>query len=134
MGRRLSLDTGILIGLERGTLSPTILSVNDDICLPLIVVAEYMTGIELAQPNYRARMQRLLDGLLNETTVLPYDEEILDVHVKLLAWTHRHGSPRGDHDLIVAATTIATDRLLLTQDKRARYHELPGLKVELVGQ
>ena len=44
MGRRLSLDTGILIGLERGKLNPSILAQDDDICMSIVVVAEYMTG------------------------------------------------------------------------------------------
>jgi len=133
MGRRLSLDTGVLIGLERKILNPSILSRDDDICLSLVVLAEYMAGLELAQPQYRPRMQRFLDGFLKVATVLPYDEEILDVHVKLLAWTYQHGCPRGQHDLIIAATSIATDRVLLAQDKRARFEELPGLSAVLVG-
>jgi len=132
MGRRLSLDTGILIGLERGKLEPSILTSDDDICLSIVVLAEYMTGLELAQPQYRPRMQRFLDSLLDVVTVLPYDEEILDVHVNLLAWTHRHGCPCGQLDLIIAATAIATGRVLLTQDTKARFDELPGLIVELV--
>jgi len=132
MGRRLSLDTGILVGFERGTLSRSIISADDDICLSIVVLAEYMAGVELAQPQYRPRMQRFLDGFLSGVAVLPYDEEILDVHVTLLAWTHRNGRPRGQYDLLIAATSIATDRVLLTQDKRARFDELPGLTVEVV--
>jgi len=132
MGRRLSLDTGILVGLERGILSPSILSRDDDICLSIVVLAEYMLGLELAQPQYRPRMQQFLDGFLGVVAVLPYDEDILDTHVHLLAWTHRNGCPRGQYDLIVAATSIATGRVLLTRDKRARFDQLPGLKAELL--
>jgi len=132
MGRRLSLDTGVLIGLERQTLSPSILSQDDDICVSIVVLAEYMMGLELAQPQYRPRMRRFLDGFLDVVAVLPYDEEILDSHVKLLAWTHRNGCPRGQYDLIIAATSVATDRILLTLDKRARFDELPGLTMELI--
>jgi len=63
---------------------------------------------------------------------LPYDEEIVAAHVELLAWTYQHGSPRGQHDLIVAATAIATGRRLLTTDCKARFDELPGLDVEVL--
>ena len=132
MGRRLSLDTGVLIGLERNRLEPSILTPDDDICLSIVVLAEYMMGLELAQPQYRPRMQRFLDGLLATVTVLPYDEEVLDVHVGLLAWTYRHGCPRGQFDLIIAATAIATDRVLLTRDTKARFDELPGLTVQVI--
>ena len=132
MARRISLDTGVLIGLERGTLPPGILSDDDDICLSIIVIAEYMAGIRVAHPHHQQRMQLFLDRLLSEIPVMPFDEETLDTHVRLYSWTHKKGCPRGQHDLIIASLCVATDRILLTTDRRARFHEFPGIKVELV--
>jgi len=130
MGRRLLLDTGVLIGLERGSLSPSVLAADDDLCLPMIVVAECELGVALADPQHGPRMRDFLDAILAVVPVLPYDEEIVAAHVELLAWTHRHGSPRGQHDLVVAATAVATGRTLLTLDRKARFDELPGLQVD----
>ena len=119
--------------MEKGALSPSILRGDDDICLSMIVVAEYLVGLELASHQYRPRMQGFLDHLLSFTAVLPYDEETLDAHVRLLAWTREQGRPRGQHDLIIAAMCITTGRTLITTDRRARFNELPGLEIEVVG-
>jgi len=114
-------------------LDHSILRPDDDICVPLIVVAEYMVGVALAQPAYQPRMRDFLDGLLSVVSVLPYDEETLDTHVGLLAWTIQHGVARGQHDLMIAAAAVVTGRVLMTCDKRARFEELPGLQVDLLG-
>jgi len=132
MARRLILDTGILVGMERGELSDSVLQPDDDVSLSMVVVSEYMAGIELAQPDYRSRMQKFLDNILDMAIVLPFDEEILDTHVRLFAWTYRHGCIRGQHDLIIAATAIVTGRILLTRDRKARFEELPEISVELM--
>jgi tRNA(fMet)-specific endonuclease VapC len=105
---------------------------DDDIAMSMIVVAEYMVGVELAQSQYRVRMRSFLDGVLDLAAVLAYDEEILQTHVNLLTWTRQHGCPRGQHDLIIAATAIVTNRVLLTLDRRARFEELPGLRVQVL--
>ena len=31
------------------------------------------------------------------------------------------------HDLIIAATAVATGRTVLTTDRKANYHDLPGV-------
>lgn len=133
MGRRLLLDTGVLIKWERGKLPASAIAADDDICLSIVVVAGYMTGVELAPPGYRASMERFLDAMLEAVPILPYDEEILPTHAKLLAWTQQHGNPRGQHDLIIAATAAVTGRTILTTDLKARFDELPGVTSELVG-
>jgi tRNA(fMet)-specific endonuclease VapC len=96
----------------------------------MIVVAEYLTGIMLARPTSRPRLQLFIDHVLETVAVLPYDEEILDTHVALRAWTYQDGRPRGQHDLIIAATAVVTGRTLLTLDHKAKFDELPGLTVE----
>ena len=134
MARRVALDTGVLAGIERRVLDRrAILAPSDDVGLPVVVLAEYRVGLELAGPEHRARMEGLLRRLTSTATVIPYDEMIMEEHVRLLAWTHRHGCPRGQHDLIIAATCLATDRVLLTTDRKARFEDLPGLRVRLLG-
>jgi len=132
MARRLMLDTSVLIGLQRGRLPVETVTPHDDVALSIVAVAEYLLGVELARPQYRPRMQQFLDAWLDRAAVLPFDEEILSTHIKLQAWTHQHGCPRGQHDLIIAATAIATDRVLVTLDRKARFEQLPGLRVQLL--
>ena len=47
--------------------------------------------------------------------------------MRLLAHVRRSGSPRGAHDLIIAAHAVETGRLLLTRDAKARFSDLPGI-------
>jgi tRNA(fMet)-specific endonuclease VapC len=46
-------------------------------------------------------------------------------HARLLAHVKRAGRPRGAHDLIIAATAVATGRSVLTPDSAANWTELP---------
>jgi tRNA(fMet)-specific endonuclease VapC len=39
------------------------------------------------------------------------------------------GTPRGAHDLIIAAHALQTDRIVLTLDAKARFGDLPGLSI-----
>jgi tRNA(fMet)-specific endonuclease VapC len=47
MGRRLILDTNTLIAYERGTIDRSALD-DDELAVASITIAEYRTGIELA--------------------------------------------------------------------------------------
>ncbi|MCL2653296.1 MAG: hypothetical protein FWD63_05865 [Propionibacteriaceae bacterium] len=129
MGRRLALDTGVLVAAERaGRVPDSWFEDDDDIGLPVIALAEFRAGVACARDDYRPRMQCFLDGFLELVGVLPYDDAVLDQHVALMAWTINHGVSRGQHDLISAATAAATGRTLLTLDGRARFDELPGVE------
>jgi predicted nucleic acid-binding protein len=39
------------------------------------------------------------------------------------------GRPRSAHDLVIAAHALQTDRTVLTFDAKARFGDLPGLRV-----
>ncbi|HSK91770.1 MAG TPA: hypothetical protein VK875_10705, partial [Euzebyales bacterium] len=53
MGRRLILDTNVLIAYERGTLDRATLD-DDELAIGAVSVAEYRVGIELADSAERA--------------------------------------------------------------------------------
>ncbi len=53
MGRRLILDTNILIAYERGTIDRSGLD-DDELAVASVTIAEYRTGIELADTPERA--------------------------------------------------------------------------------
>jgi tRNA(fMet)-specific endonuclease VapC len=46
-------------------------------------------------------------------------------HGRLLAHVRRSGSPRGAHDLIIAAHAAETGRMILSRDAKARFGDLP---------
>ncbi len=133
MARRLILDTGVLIASERGhsVLAQTIAE-DDDIVIAAITIAELRTGIELAAERHRVARREFLIRVLETVPVEPYDLETAEAHGRLLAFVHRAGTTRGAHDLMIAATAVATKRAILTADLSARFGELPGVQCLVV--
>ncbi|MGL4340773.1 MAG: PIN domain-containing protein [Rhodoglobus sp.] len=132
MARRLILDTGLLIAVEKGVILTDIIEADDDVVIASITLAELLTGVELADDSRRAGRQEFIDGLVKVLPVEQYDHITARLHAGLLAHVHRQGTPRGAHDLIIAATALATSRTLLTTDQSARFNELPGVKSTLI--
>ena len=131
MARRLIVDTGVLIASERhpAGLSRTI-ATDDDLVIAAITVAELRTGIELASDRHRAQRAEFLADVLQTLPVEPYDLPVAEAHGRLLAYVHRAGTRRGAHDLVIAATAVATNRTILTTDRGARFGELSGVTDE----
>lgn len=129
MARRLILDTGVLVVSERSKIALTeLIDIDDDLVLAAISVAALRTGIELATEHHRAARTAFLVRVLEKLPVQPYDVTVAEAHGHLLAHVHRGGAQRGAHDLIVAATAVATRRTVLTTDRSARFQELPGVE------
>lgn len=129
---RLILDTGILIAGTRGLLDVASLADTDDVAIPALAVAEYSAGSALDSHPGRAAAQRaFLDELLAILPVLEYDQTVAEHHATLLAHVRRTGTRRGAHDLMIAATARATDRIVLTTDTTARFGELPQVKARI---
>jgi tRNA(fMet)-specific endonuclease VapC len=128
VARRLIVDTGVLVGSERqqADLADAI-DEDDDLVIAAITVAELRTGVELADEARRAARTEFLLRVLQTLPVELYDASTAEAHGKLLAHIHRVGSPRGAHDVIIAATAVATGRTVLTSDRKARFGDLPGV-------
>ena len=128
MARRLIVDTGVLIASERGAKSlDDIVFADDDLVIAAITVAELRTGIELASDRHRGARAEFLVNVLETLPVEPYDLATAEAHGRLLAHAHRGGTKRGAHDLIIAATAVATKRIIITTDRNARFDDLPGV-------
>ena len=127
MGRRLILDSNILIAYERGTMDRSSLD-DDELAIASVTVAEYRVGIELADTASRAAERaRALVAITSAVDVLDYTQATAAHHGRLLAHVCRSGSPRGAHDLIIAAHAAETGRMILSRDAKARFGDLPGV-------
>jgi tRNA(fMet)-specific endonuclease VapC len=127
VGRRLILDTNVLIAYERGTMDRSSLD-DDELAIASISVAEYRVGIELADSAERAAERaRALASITSAVDVLDYTQATAAYHGRLLAHVRRSGTPRGAHDLIIAAHAAQTGRTILSRDARARFGNLPGV-------
>jgi tRNA(fMet)-specific endonuclease VapC len=128
VARRLIVDTGVLIASERRRRGLSdVIEGDDDLVISAVTVAELRTGIELAGPGHRAARSEFLIRVLETLPVEPYDLAVAEAHGRLLAHVHRAGTKRGAHDLLIAATAVATRRTLLTTDRSARFADLPGV-------
>ncbi|HXL89158.1 MAG TPA: type II toxin-antitoxin system VapC family toxin [Streptosporangiaceae bacterium] len=127
MGRRLILDTNILIAYERGSIDRTTLD-EDELTVASVSIAEYRVGIELADtPERAAERARALAAIMSVIDVLDYTETTAAHHGRLLAHVRKSGTPRGAHDLIIAAHAAETGRMIVTRDAKARFGDLPGI-------
>jgi tRNA(fMet)-specific endonuclease VapC len=127
VGRRLILDTNVLIAYERGTVDRSSLD-DDELAIASVTVAEYRVGIELADTTDRAAERaRALASITSAVDVLDYTQATAAHHGRLLAHVRRSGTPRGAHDLIIAAHAAQTGRMIMSRDARARFGSLPGV-------
>jgi tRNA(fMet)-specific endonuclease VapC len=127
VGRRLILDTNVLIAYERGTIDRNALD-EDELAVAAVSIAEYRVGIELADTAARAADRaRALAAIVSSIEVLQYTEATAAHHARLIAHVRRSGTPRGTHDLIIAAHASETGRILLSQDAAARFGDLPNV-------
>ena len=118
VARRLILDTGVLVASRGGSRPIDAITADDDLVIAAITVSELRTGIELATERHRAARAEFPVNVLETLPVEPYDLATAEVHGRLLAHVHRSGTGRGAHDLIIAATAIATRRTVLTHRRR----------------
>lgn len=127
MGRRLILDTNVLIAYERGTIDRAALD-EDELAIASVSVAEYRVGIELADtPGRAAERARALAAITSVIDVLDYTPATAAHHGRLLAHVRRSGTPRGAHDLIIAAHAAETGRTVVSRDAKARFNDLSGV-------
>lgn len=127
---RLILDTGVLIEAERnGGGLASVLADDDDAVIAALTLAELQVGVEVADDTRRESRQEFVDGVRALLPVENYDADVAAVHARLLAHVRLSGRPRGAHDLIIAATAVATARELVTSDGKAAFGDLPGVHV-----
>ena len=93
-----------------------------------ITLAELRVGLELGSRDRIDRRRTFLVDVLSLVDVVAFDISVAIEHGVLLAHTRRTGTPRGAHDLMIAATARATGRTIISSDSRA-FAQLPGVEV-----
>ena len=121
------MDTSVLVATERSGRAPArLLQAEDDVAIAAVTAAELLVGVELADPRRRRRRSAFMEGILSLVPVESYETDVARAHAALLAHAHRTGTPRGAHDLIIAATALARDRTVATMDASG-FEGLPGV-------
>jgi tRNA(fMet)-specific endonuclease VapC len=117
MARRVILDTGVLIAIERGRLDVDMVLGLDDATIAAITAMELLVGVE---------------AILSSLPVEPYNAGIARVHARLAVAAMAKGRPRSANDMMIAATAAATSRILLTTDASAGFDQLTGVRTEVL--
>ena len=126
----LVLDTCILIHAERhGALDFSPWASHGDAFISAITVSELLVGVHRADSDARrARRSAFVEAILAQLPVLDFTTETARVHAGLFATLSQQGQMIGAHDLIIAATALLHDCVVLTTNA-AEFARVPGLDV-----
>jgi tRNA(fMet)-specific endonuclease VapC len=100
------------------------------VAIAAITIAELRVGVELSRGQARSSRREFLDDVIASIPILEYDLGVAEAHAQLLLAVRRQGRPRGAHDLVIAATAVASERSVLTADFTA-FDDLAGVDVHL---
>ncbi|MDP8969291.1 MAG: VapC toxin family PIN domain ribonuclease [Actinomycetota bacterium] len=101
---------------------------DDDTAIAAVTVAELLVGAWLATGKRRAARQAFVDAIVSAVPVIAYDLRVARTHARLLFAARQSGRPRGAHDLLVAATAVASRRTVVTADPTG-FEGLPGVEL-----
>jgi tRNA(fMet)-specific endonuclease VapC len=132
MARRVILDTGVLIAIERGKLDVDAALGVDDACIATITAMELLVGVERADDARKVTRAAHVEALLSSLPIETYDLKVARVHARLAVEAMTTGRPRSAHDMMIAATAAATNRILLTTDAKAGFDQLTGVRSEVL--
>ena len=103
---------------------------DDEPAIAAITIAELGVGVEISTGKRKSARRQFLDEVIATLPIVGYDVEVARAHTALLVVVRTRGTPRGAHDLIIAATARATARTVVTAD-RTGFDDLPGVAVRL---
>lgn len=119
----------MLVDAERSALDlDELIADDDEPAVAAITIAELGVGVDVATGKRRQARKAFLDDIVETLPVISYDIDIARTHTQLLVAVRKAGRPRGAHDLIIAATALATGRVVVTSD-RPGFDDLPGVAV-----
>ena len=125
------LDTNTCIRFINGR-SPNIrakmLTVADsDIVISTIVQAEMYAGSAKSQTPQRSR--EIQEEFFRSFVTVPFDSTAARIYGDIRASLERQGTPIGGNDLLIAATALAHDLILVTHNTR-EFERVSGLQLE----
>lgn len=125
------LDTNICIHALKGRYPAIMLRLER--CLPSVVKISAMVHAELllgAKKSDRAeQIFPILEQFLAPLEVVPFDKKTSEVYAEIRSDLEKKGTVIGPNDLIIAATVVANNGILVTHNIR-EFKKVVGLKIE----
>ncbi len=132
----LILDTSALVEIERRltTADLSALPLDETVILPVVVWAEALMGVRLADlPERAARRRGHLEVIRRHATLQPFTAEIAEDYADIFAELTRAGRMIPQNDLAVAATArFLRCAVLVGPADEAHFRSVPGLDVRVV--
>lgn len=127
---RYLLDTNILSGLIRdpqGQVTEHIRRVGEhSVCTSIIVASELRFG---ARKRNLDNLTQRIEAILRSIVVLPFESPADDIYAEIRVYLEQRGTPIGPNDLLIAASALLNDCVLVTRNDR-EFSRVPGLIVE----
>ena len=123
------LDTNICIYLLKGLfdIDKKIENANTENCfVSEITIAELKFGVE--NSTHHDKNRKTIDEFVNKFTILPIFNS-LDIYAKEKARLRKKGTSLDDFDLLIGATAISNDLILVTRNV-SDFERLEGIKIE----
>ncbi|MBI1884585.1 MAG: PIN domain-containing protein [Chlamydiae bacterium] len=86
----------------------------DRVKIPSVVMAELLVGVEKSE-NPREKAKEI-NQFLNPYEIIPFGAEAAVFYSKIRADLEERGLPMGPNDLMIAATVMAHDGILVTHN------------------
>jgi tRNA(fMet)-specific endonuclease VapC len=132
VARRVILDTGVLIAIERGRLDVDAVLGADDAAIAAITAMELLVGVERADDAHKQARAVHVEALLASLPIEAYNVGVARVHARLAVEAMSKGKPRSAYDMMIASTAVAANRILLTTDASAGFEQLSGVRAEVL--
>ena len=126
----LILDTNVFIHSERSGEAVNFSQWKEygDVYISAVTASELLVGVYYAKnDSQRTRRSSFVEAVLARVPVLSFEMEEARVHAGLFAVLSKRGKMIGAHDLMIAATAIAHNCAVLTENVR-EFARVPGLE------
>jgi predicted nucleic acid-binding protein len=126
----LMLDTNVFIHCERSRVPVDFSQWEEygDVYISAVTASELLVGVHYAENDaHRTRRSAFVEAVLAKVPILGFETEEARVHAGLFAALSKQGQMIGAHDLMIAATAIAHNCAVLTENIR-EFARVPGLE------
>lgn len=127
-------DSTEIISLERNrtTIDELIAGREDEpFGISVVTVAELLHGVERADTeSRRLKRQAFVEKVIELFPVFPFDTSIARIYARIWASLVHKGYTIGAHDLMIAATAISLDYIVVTANRRD-FGKIEGVRLEV---
>jgi tRNA(fMet)-specific endonuclease VapC len=124
-------DTNVCIRVLNGSSTGVIERLEgldpSEVAMCAVVRAELVFGAR--KSTHVAENLRLVDAFFEPFVCLPFDDRAADAYGSVRADLERVGRPIGPNDLLIAATALANDLILVTHNI-SEFGRVPGLNLD----